>query len=877
MALELRCFLMMRGDQRMKNKLQVFIFVFVVCSCGPSSGQERAGDSVAPLDFVTGQTCSDSGMPANCVEVHPGQNGPGYEYDSTHGVYFFRNLSNEDHFFLLMGDIDCEKTCTVFGLEDGNPDVESTTTFDLNGYTMRYSAANYESIPNNSFESWTGNTPDGWTVVSGSVVPRDTAYWQPMSGDSVLYAENAVTLESSLISLPEARAYRGYMTVGRAARSSGDFISMEVLDESGNVMCSERKSRAEDGETPFFRGQSLACRFDSTGSGNYRLRIQTSDYAYIDRTGIVPIGDYGVAVLTSWSLSDSNSNQDPIVQNLSGLSIPPSGDYSGPDRYNHLEVRNGRIEAAHENQISYGIRTLGTTRGQFHNLEIVANGLKSHSISSAGEIHHNNLIVNMPWYFSRENSDEENVILGGGEFHHNNAIGGQGVIRLRGTNTKVYNNYIRNNAQATNHYAIIHSGAENPEIYDNIFDPIEGSGILTYVGHGYKIHGNVFYVRTATCNVEYINEDYSTNAIRMNDYGAETNYDNWVYDNSFYIEGHSYDTNWENCMPIATGIFYSASGVNNRIFNNYFQVIKDNNNDQAPTFALYLGGATNNATDNLLFHNNVIETNDKAAWIASPYGHADYMWFENNYFVRLANSFYTPNHPESALRLGYYSGDVPGLMLVNNHFVDGFDSDDYYFTANNSEATYDLTKQWYLRGLIKNASGGPAVNATVRAVSSAGTVEGVTDASGEVTLRLTEYSESGDLRSSGTHDRESGNPYSISVIYGGDTINAGSLSITGETLLEASFQHNSSEFSDVETVVPDVGADNPQGPGFGFSDDLVNDGDSGPSGTTTQSGSETGGATVSGGCQANGNSSALGLIVLLMTLVFRRRSIRSGR
>ena len=42
-------------------------------------------------------------------------------------------------------------------------------------------------------------------------------------------------------------------------------------------------------------------------------------------------------------------------------------------------------------------------------------------------------------------------------------------------------NYIRNNAQATNHYAIIQSGAENPSIHDNVFDPIEGHSFLLKV------------------------------------------------------------------------------------------------------------------------------------------------------------------------------------------------------------------------------------------------------------------------------------------------------------------------------------------------------------------------------------------------------------
>src|SRR3989344_8382016 len=72
-------------------------------------------------------------------------------------------------------------------------------------------------------------------------------------------------------------------------------------------------------------------------------------------------------------------------------------------------------------------------------------------------------------------------------------------------------------------------------------------------------------------------------------------------------------------MPVTTGIFYSASGPNNRIFNNKFYVTKTNETDNAPVFALYIGSGYNSPVDNPLFYNNYIETNDKAAWIANFY------------------------------------------------------------------------------------------------------------------------------------------------------------------------------------------------------------------------------------------------------------------
>lgn len=724
----------------------------------------------------TPTSCAELNVP-NCVEVWPDEQRAGYEFSAEHRAYLFRDLSNQDHYFLLMGELICDKSCAVFGFDDGNPSDDATTTFDLNGYSLTYSAAAYEDLPNNGFETWSGSTPSDWTVVSGSVEQRDTAHYMPMHGDSVLYSPGAVVLESSPIHLPAARAYHGYVTVGRAADTD---ITLEVVGPGDQVACSQT-------EPGFFRGQSFACRFDPSAPGDYRLRLTTQGEAYFDRTGIVPIADYGVGVFTAWSLSDGNDNQNPVVQNLAGVDIPPTGDHAEPTGTNNLEIKNGSIATAHENQLSYGVSLSGIVRLDLHGVRITANGLKSHSVSASGEMHGNHLEVDMPWYFARENSTEENVVLRGGSFHHNAAIGGQGVIRLRGTGTQVYKNLLRNNAQATNHYAIIHSGAEDPEIHDNVFDPIEGSGILTYVGHGYRIYNNLFYVRTATCNVEYVNEDYSTNGIRMNDYGAETNFDNWVYDNIFYIEGRGFETAWDNCMPVTTGIFYSASGADNRIYGNEFYVEKTHDNSAHPVLALYMGGdAYNNPVDNRLVYDNLFETNDKAVWITTYYGDSADLWFENNTFRRVDNSYYTPEAPEAALRMGRGSSPADNVRLINNQFEGGFEQNAIQFTAVNPAASYDLTAQWYVHVHVADGQGDPVAGAEVTA-SSLGQSEVVTettDASGDALLVLTEYLEQGDMTPDGTHDRTMVTPHSIDVQHASGQQTIDSVTVDGEQSLD---------------------------------------------------------------------------------------------
>ncbi|MBT6735410.1 hypothetical protein HN706_01820, partial [Candidatus Woesearchaeota archaeon] len=700
-------------------------------------------------------TCEDISNP-NCIELIPGQSGTHYTYNSEHDIYILDDTDDDDYYFLLMGDMSCDKSCIIprWGQRRGQ---QYTTTIDLNEYTLTYSDANYETLPNTGFEEWDENQPIGWNVISGNVEPRSTDYYMPMSGDWVLYTDDSLVIESSLINLSLSdREYMAYVTLGRA--SSSDIV-LEVLDSNDSVVCSET-------DQGYFRGKSIGCEFTPNSFGQHKLRITTSNYAYIDVTGIVPINDYGIVTGSTYNLNGRIGNNYP------GLSFSGSWDDVDLGQYDDvrpiLEVKNGNIRGGSENIVSYALRTSAAPIAYFHDLDIRVKGLQSHTIRSGGRIINNYLEVDMPWYFARENSIEENMIASG-EIINNTLIGGQGVIRLGGTGTIIDGNFISNNAQATNHYAIIHDGAENPIIRNNIFDPIEGSGILTYVGHGYRIYNNTFYVNTATCNVEYINEDYSTNGIRMNDYGAETNYDNWIYDNLFHITGTSYNTYWSDCQPVTTGIFYSASGVNNRIFGNEFYINDTNEDNSQPVIGIYAGAtddgvikAYNNPSDNRLIYNNYFETNDKAVWISTYYGGMINMWLENNTFTKILNEYYTPSSENAALRFGRLS-DMVNTRLINNKYLDGFDSDEYYFSGINGD--YDLIKKHYLHVYVKDSSEVPIQNAFVRVLpqENGSEINGYTDNNGYVRLDLIEYTESGTLSSGGSHNRVMNAPYDVYV------------------------------------------------------------------------------------------------------------------
>ena len=57
-------------------------------------------------------TCADINSP-NCIELIPGQSGTYYTYNSEHDIYIFDNTDDDNYYFLLMGDMSCDKSCII--------------------------------------------------------------------------------------------------------------------------------------------------------------------------------------------------------------------------------------------------------------------------------------------------------------------------------------------------------------------------------------------------------------------------------------------------------------------------------------------------------------------------------------------------------------------------------------------------------------------------------------------------------------------------------------------------------------------------------------------------------------------------------------------
>jgi hypothetical protein len=136
---------------------------------------------------------------------------------------------------------------------------------------------------------------------------------------------------------------------------------------------------------------------------------------------------------------------------------------------------------------------------------------------------------------------------------------------------------------------------DSSKIFENRIEPEIGSGIEIFRHKGIEIFNNVLKIEAAPPSCEY-NDLYSTNAIRIADYGAEKGsprgaYGNRVYNNKFHIIGKDYPQ-YPDFVPLASAIFYSASAGENEIFGNEIWLDQKDPNTKAEAYA-FSGSATN--------------------------------------------------------------------------------------------------------------------------------------------------------------------------------------------------------------------------------------------------------------------------------------------
>ncbi len=238
-----------------------------------------------------------------------------------------------------------------------------------------------------------------------------------------------------------------------------------------------------------------------------------------------------------------------------------------------ITIKNGTIESGADGIQSWGIQSsAGDVKVKLENLKIKTSGISS----GAAYISYANISnclfdVDMPFLIQRHVNFCSVLIRGENpsEIANCEFIGGQGCLSIKAKHSLVHDNLFKNKQTVTNHYSIMGTG-DSSKIYNNRFEPKQGSGI--YVSRYTEVFNNVFKIETSPPTCEYGNEEYSTAAIRLGDYHAKpgspkASVGSRIYGNKIFITANDYPEP-EGYIPMAWGIFYSARGGENYVYDN---------------------------------------------------------------------------------------------------------------------------------------------------------------------------------------------------------------------------------------------------------------------------------------------------------------------
>ena len=274
---------------------------------------------------------------------------------------------------------------------------------------------------------------------------------------------------------------------------------------------------------------------------------------------------------------------------------------------------------------------------------------------------------------------------------------------------------------------------DGTKIFENRIEPEIGSGIEIYVHKKIEIFNNVFKIKAAPPSCEYADR-YSTNAIRLADYGAEKGStrackDNRIYNNKFYITGKKYK-DYPDYIPVANAIFYSASGGENWIFGNDIKVEQDDPDTDADAFAFYIGNAKGG-----LFYNNHITSNVAPIWIACSYGSATNTKIFNNRITK------TPDALSQYKQVMMGSMEWDACVAKNIEFRSN-DLEGSEFEVDATQQNHSYSVYWTLNINVVNKKGISIKNTDIQILDKSGKkiLNQKTDKTGSANMELLEYS-----------------------------------------------------------------------------------------------------------------------------------------
>ncbi len=661
------------------------------------------------------------------------------------------NYGEPGTIYMLTGDITSDRSALFLGKD---------VTLDLNGYTLTYADGDYEHVRNYGFEEGL----IGWDISNapGAKI-ENTADVHQFIGDKLLRLKAGDVITSEYINLPVAgRSY--YAMCGITGHYYHDMggdvtndmrISVYVDDEAGNevkcttsygdttmVSCPIEKRSARLG------GGFIIAHLNSLPAGRYRIRVKAENDCLVDQIDIRPAMDVGIGIVDETHPMGHNDhlynrNHSAFFDYTGEVSTgKPLAGIPVVEGAGTVTIKNGVIKNGSRGILSWGIQsTAGNVRIILDNVKFITSGINTVAV----DVPHATIIncrfeVLSPFIINRHGSEFYAVDLRGleaSEVSFSEFYGGQGCLVFKGEHSIIHHNRFVNRQTVTNHYSVMAMG-DSSMIFENRFEPEIGSGLEIFRHKHIEIFNNLFRIKAAPPSCEY-HEHYSTNAIRVADYGAELEsprgcFGNRIYNNKFYITGKKFEQ-YPEFIPMASAFFFSTSAGENYIFGNQIHIEQEDPDTDAEAYAFYIGNSRGGQ-----FYNNRITSNVTPIWVACGYGSATGTLIAENQFIRSPTTV-TDFQP---VRMGWIERTdclAKDIEFRSNEF-EGLD-----FGIDATKQNHSYSVYWTMAVNVTDKKGKEVSGAKVIILNKnkEEVLSQMTNSSGSVQIELPEYSIDGEL------------------------------------------------------------------------------------------------------------------------------------
>jgi len=531
-------------------------------------------------------------------------------------------------------------------------------------------------------------------------------------------------------------------------------ISVYVDDEAGNeVKClssygdTSRISCPVENRSARLGGGFIVAHLNKLPAGKYRIRVKAENDCLVDHIDIRPAMDVGIGIVGK---THPFGHNDHLYNRKHSAFFDYTANVSSGDPVSKIPevegkgtvtIKNGIIKNGTTGVLSWGIQsTADEVRIILDNVKFITSGLNTIAVDVPhATITNCRFEIRSPFIINRHGSEYYAVDLRGlkaSEVSYSDFYGGQGCLVFKGEHSIIHHNLFVNRQTVTNHYSVMAMG-DHSMVFENRFEPEIGSGLEIFRHSHIEIFNNVFKINAAPPSCEY-HVHYSTNAIRLADYGEALGsprgcYGNRIYNNKFYIRGKKFEK-YPDYIPMASAFFFSTSAGDNFVFGNDKYIEQDHPGTDAEAFAFYIGNALGGK-----LYNNRITSNVTPIWVACGYGSASGTILAGNSFIRSADA----EMDFSAVRMGWVERKdclAKDIEFRSNKFT-GMD-----FSLDASPQHHSYSVYWTLLVNLINKKGKEVMGADISIVDRNGQEvwTGKSDDGGSIEAELPEYRVDGD-------------------------------------------------------------------------------------------------------------------------------------